>query len=203
MSEIYSIGERILIYSITSVVSIIVSLVYLCCRVDREMTSWYIFLLCLLYSSLFVFLNIISMYDLLFNHLEGFKKFTKVISKFYEIFDHIDKFFGFILFPFLISILEGGRTKCGKVCDGLCGCLSELFQTITWSFGIIFIFGIVILILIIIYREHFGLTKNPLDYLYVILDCYAIFDIYIYVGFFMFQMCIDCRRNHNQKLINR
>ena len=203
MSEIYSLGERILIYSIISLVAIISSLVYLYLRVDRHRTSWYIFLLCLIYSSIFVFLNIIAMFDLLFNNVEGFEKFSKVILIFYEIFDYIDKIFGFILFPIIISILEGGRSKYKKILDGLFGCLNELYQTITRSFGIIFIFGIVILILIIIYRDHFGLKNDPFDYLFIILDCYAIYDIYTCVGFFMIQIFVDCRRPKYEKLINR
>ena len=39
------------------------------------------------------------------------------------------------------------------------------------------------LALLIYYRNHFGLGKNPFDYISVILDCNSIFEIYILFKF--------------------
>ena len=207
MSEIYSKGERAVIFLTISIISMVSSLIYLCCRVDlkdRKKTSWYIFLLCLIYSFFFVFINIIAMFDLCFNNVEGFEKFSKVISVFYEIFNITDKVLGFIIFPMLIYIFESGyHSKRRKFYDGICGIFREFYQTVTRSFGIIFFCGIIILILIIIFRNHFGLGKNPMDYLDVILDCYGIYDIYTCVGFFIVQIFIDCRRQSKVNLTNR
>ena len=49
MSEIYSKGERAIIFIIISIFSVIDSLLYLCYHVDHKKTTWYIFLLCLIY----------------------------------------------------------------------------------------------------------------------------------------------------------
>ena len=76
--------------------------------------------------------------------------------------------------------------------DGIIGALCDLYTTLILSFRII-LFG-VLLALLIIYRKHFGLNNNPIDYFFIILDCYAIFDIYICVGFFMVQIFVDCKR---------
>ena len=202
MSEIYSLGERILIFSIISIFSIVSSLVYLFCRIERKKTTVFIFLLCLLYSSLFVFLNIIAMFDLIFSQQKGFEKFSKVILKYYEIFDYIDKILGYIIFPIIIYYLESGHYSFfRKLLDGIFGALCDLYKTLILSFRII-LFG-VLLALLIIYRKHFGLNNNPIDYFFIILDCYAVIDIYICVGFFMVQIFVDCRRKKKENLINR
>ena len=46
------------------------------------------------------------MFDLMFNDRKGFEKSRKFISKFYEIFNYIDKALGFVIFPFLIAVFE-------------------------------------------------------------------------------------------------
>ena len=202
MSEIYSLGERILIFSIISIFSIVSSLVYLFCRIERKKTTVFIFLLCLLYSSLFVFLNIIAMFDLIFSQQKGFEKFSKVILKYYEIFDYIDKILGYIIFPIIIYYLESGHYSFfRKLLDGIFGALCDLYKTLILSFRII-LFG-VLLALLIIYRKHFGLNNNPIDYFFIILDCYAVIDIYICVGFFMAQVGEDYKRIKKENLIKR
>ena len=40
------------------------------------------------------------MFDLIFSQQEGFEKFSKVILKYYEIFDYIDKILGYIILYF-------------------------------------------------------------------------------------------------------
>ena len=201
MSEIYSLGERILIFSIISIFSIVSSLVYLFCRIERKKTTVFIFLLCLLYSSLFVFLNIIAMFDLIFSQQKGFEKFSKVILKYYEIFDYIDKILGYIIFPIIIYYLESGHYSFfRKLLDGIFGALCDLYKTLILSFRII-LFGV--LLALIIYRKRFGLNNNPIDYFFIILDCYAVIDIYICVGFFMAQVGEDYKRIKKENLVKR
>ena len=198
-AEIYSVGERALVFVIIAITSIVVSLTYLICRVDRRKVSWYIFIICLVHSSLFIFLNIISMFDLVFSNEKGFKNFSKFISIFYTIFDYIDKATGFLIYPWLISYLESGHQTTGrKIIAGLVGIVREFFEPILISSKIILF--IIILVILIVYRKHFNLGNNPIDYLFVYLDCYSFLDIYRCVGFFMVQIFIDCRTQKNSRL---
>ena len=202
MSEFYSNGERALIFGIIIAFSFIITLIYLCCRIDRKNISWFIFIICWLSSSLFIFLNIIAMFDTVFNNHKGFEKFSKFISKFYQIYDYIDKALGFLIFPFIISYLEsGGFSICRRIWDAFLGIIKEFIESLILSFKILIL--IAMLIILIKYRKHFGLGNNPIDYLFVILDCYAIVDIYICVGFFMVQIFIDCKRKSKNELSER
>ena len=192
-SEIYSNGEIALIFIIISIFSIVIPLIYLCLRINHKKVSWYIFILCFIYAMLFVFLLIIAMFDLVFNNQKGFKKFSKVILKYYEIFDYIDKFLGYILFPIIIYYLESGHfTIFRRIVDGVIGIFKELVQALFYSFRILLF--IALLIILIKYRKHYGID-NFWDYLFIMLDCYAIIDIYICVGFFLVQTIIDCNRS--------
>ena len=150
---------------------------------------------------LFVFLLIIAMFDLVFNNQKGFKKFSKVILKYYEIFDYIDKALGYILFPIIIYYLENGHfTIFRRIVDGVIGIFKELVQALFYSFRILLF--IALLIILINYRKHYGID-NFWDYLFIMLDCYAILDIYICVGFFLVQAIIDCKRSRNKNLTRR
>ena len=106
--EVYSVGERVIIISVLYVISFIISLIYLCCRVDRQETSCIIFIICLIYISLFVFLNIIAVLDLIFNNEKGFEKLLKIITTFYKIFTIVDKALRFFIFTIMIYYLESG-----------------------------------------------------------------------------------------------
>ena len=202
MSDVYSVGERVVIYIVIAITALVLSLVYLFCRVNRKKISLFIFALCSLYFALFIFLNFISMFDLVFNNQKGFENFSKVISKFYEVFDYIDKALGFLIFPLIIYYLESGYyTIPRKILDGLWGIIYEFIQPLVLSLRIILC--IVLLVITIKYRKHFGLGKNPFDYIFVILDCYSIIDIYMCVGFFMVQIFVDCKTQKNKKLKDR
>ena len=200
-SEIYTNGEIALIYTIIAIFSITISLIYLCLRINKNKLSCFIFILCFIYASLFVFLEIIAIFDLVYNNHKGFKKFSTVILKYYEIFDYIDKTFGFILFPIIIYYLESGHfTIFRKMVDGIIGVLKELVQSLIYSFRILLF--IALLIILIKYRKHYGID-NFWDYMFIMLDCYAILDIYICVGFFLVQAIIDCKRSRNKGLTRR
>ena len=200
-SEIYSNGEIALIFIIIAIFSIVIPLIYLCLRINRKKVSWYVFILCFIYAMLFVFLMIIAMFDLVFNNQKGFKKFSKVILKYYEIFDYIDKALGYILFPIIIYYLESGHfTIFRRIVDGIIGIFKELVQALFYSFRILLF--IALLIILIKYRKHYGID-NFWDYLFIMLDCYAILDIYICVGFFLVQAIIDCKRSRNKGLTRR
>ena len=200
-SEIYTNGEIALIYTIIAIFSITISLIYLCLRINKNKLSCFIFILCFIYASLFVFLEIIAIFDLVYNNHKGFKKFSTVILKYYEIFDYIDKTLGFILFPIIIYYLESGHfTIFRRIVDGVIGIFKELVQALFYSFRILLF--IALLIILIKYRKHYGID-NFWDYLFIMLDCYAILDIYICVGFFLVQAIIDCKRSRNKNLTRR
>ena len=82
MSEIYSTTERAIIFTIIYAVSFIVSLIFLYRRVDYKKTSLIIFILCWIYFSLFVSLNIIGMFDLFYGGKKDSKNFQNLFLDF-------------------------------------------------------------------------------------------------------------------------
>ena len=61
--------------------SLIVSLIYLFFHVSRQKASCVIFILSVLYASLFVFLNIMAIFDLFFNSHEDWGKLFDFLKK--------------------------------------------------------------------------------------------------------------------------
>ena len=207
MSEIYSSKERAIIISIIFLVSLIGTCIYLFLRVDYKQVSFIIFILSLIYATFFISLDVIAMFDITFTGEEGFEKFTNFISKFYFVFGIVDKALGFILFNEVIYFLESGyHSVFKKLLDGIIRFLDEIKNKSTCAKILMFGVGVPLagglLALLIIYRKHFGL-ENPLDYIGVLLDCYALFEIYIGVGFFYVQIFVDFKRQRNGYLICR
>jgi hypothetical protein len=62
---------------------------------------------------------------------------------------------------------------------------------------------ITLLVFLLVYRNHFGIGKNPMEYIEILLDCYSIFEIYACVGFFILQLVKDCKMRRNKKLMYR
>ena len=93
--ETYSTTERWIILLVIYIVSLILCIIYMCFRIDAKQFSFSLFVLCLIYSSFFVMLNVISMLDLGFSSEVGMVKFVNMISIYYEIFNWIDKILGF------------------------------------------------------------------------------------------------------------
>ena len=75
--ETYSTTERWIIFIVIYVVNLILCIVYLLLQIDVKQFSFPIFLLCLIYSSLFVMLNVMSISDLMFSNEIGMDKFLK------------------------------------------------------------------------------------------------------------------------------
>ena len=187
----------------------IISIVYLCIRVDFRKTSIIIFILCIVYASLFVFLNIIAVFDLFFNSQEAFEKLMNFLSKFYYIFSKIDKALGFYLFNLIIYYLESGYdSKLKKLLwDMIIRKYRYYMKKSICEKIVIVIINVsiisVVLTFLIIYRDHFGLGNKPYDYLCVLLDCYAVFEIYTCVGFFIVQIFKDKKIERNNNLTER
>ena len=148
------------------------------------------------------------MFDLFFGNVKGFEKFANFLSKFYYIFSWVDKILGFFIFTVLIYYLKSGYcNKCKRVLDyfvrfyysiigmSLCEKLILIFVGIPLFGGL--------LAILIIFRDHFELKYNPLDYIGIIMDCYSIFEIYTNVGFFLVLLFVDLRRQTKENLVER
>ena len=204
----FSIGATIGLILGIYAFSLAVSIVYLCCHVSHQKASWIIFILSVAYSSLFVFLNIIAIFDLFFNNREEFDRIFNFLTKFYFGLNIVDIALGFFLFNILIYYLESGYySKCKKLFDGIIRYfysimkMSACEKIIAISISIPLIAGL--LTILIIYREHFNLGKNPLEYTDILFNCYAIFEIYTGVGFFIYQLVKDCKKRKSEKLTKR
>ena len=204
----FSIGSTIGLILGLYAFSLIASIIFLFYLLNRKKSSWIIFALSVAYASLFVFLNIIAIFDLFFSNREEFDRLFKFLIKFYFGLNIVDIALGFFLFNILIYYLESGYySKCKKLFDGIIRYfysikkMSLRKKIITISISVPLIVGL--LTILIIYRKHFNLGNNPLEYTDILFNCYAIFEIYTGVGFFIYQLVKDCKKRNNEKLINR
>ena len=176
----YSIGVTLGLIFGLYIFSLVVTIVYLCYRISRQRTSWVIFILSIIYTSLFVFLNIMAIFDLFFNNREDFDKLFKFLKKFYLGFTIVDKALGFVLFNILIYYLESGYySKWNKLIDGIRRYIYSLIKMETYKkillLAIALPIVVALLVLLIVYRKHFDLGYYPWEYTDILLDCYAIF----------------------------
>ena len=208
MSELYSSSERVIIFIVLFIVALAISFYYLVTRVDCRQTSPILFLISLIYASAFVYLNLLAVYDLTFAHYNGLKKLVKAIAIYYKVFNWIDKAFGFVIFNLVIYYLESGHFEMKKkLLDMLFRILRKIkkmskCKKIGILVGVIPVL-IIILIFLAVYRKNFGLGKNPMEYINVILDCIAIFEIYAGVGFFYYQYIKDYKMKKDGDLMKR
>ena len=207
MTDIYSSKQRAIIFSIIFIVSFIISLVYLFKRIDYKKNSLVIFFLCVIYTTFFVALNIIAAFDMETGRGDKYVKFSKFISDFYTAFNIVDKILGNIISYILIYYFESGQfTTIQKLFDFLLIYFNKIKKMGKFKIILILSIGIPILggilVALIVSRKRFGL-RSPLEYISIILDCYAVFKIYVSVGFFVIQFIIDYRRQKSYKLIVR
>ena len=201
----YSLGLQLGLIIGIYVVSLVLSIIFIY-NVSRRRISKSIFVLSSIYASLFVYLNLMAIFDLFFNNHEGFHKLFKFLKKFYFGFTIVDKALGFFLFNILIYYLESGFfSNWKKFTDGIRRFLRSIRKLTCCDIAIILAIVIPIagtlLALLIIYRKHYNLGVNPINYSGILLDCYAVFEIYTGVGFFIYQLIKDCKRRKNKKLI--
>ena len=97
IGETYSTYERWIIFIVIYVISLIICIVFLFLRIDVKQFSLPLFVLCLIFSSFFVMLNVMAMFDLLFSNDKGMIKFLKMVSTFYEVFNIVDKTLGYVI----------------------------------------------------------------------------------------------------------
>ena len=65
------------------------------------------------------------------------------------------------------------------------------------------LFGGGLLAILIIYRNHYDLGNNPFDYYGIILDCYAVFEIYNNVGLYIVILYYDCSKYKKEEIIRK
>ena len=85
--EIYSITERLIILIVIFIIGLILCIIYLCRRIDIKQFSCLYFFICLIYSSMFIMLNVITMFDLVYSNEVRMTKFLDMISIYYKIFN--------------------------------------------------------------------------------------------------------------------
>jgi len=204
--ETYSTTEIWIIFAVIYAVSLIICIIYLVYRVDVKQFSFLIFVICLIYSSFFIMLNEMAMLDLFFSHEVGMVQFIDMISKFYKVFNYVDKVCGFFIFNVLISMMESGYSSyLKKFCDYWCRIGKKIPKNLCEIITRLII-AVGILIILIKFRERFNLGTNPkeyIEYFRIILDVFGMIEIYSNVGFFMLQLILDYRRKKDRLKINR
>ncbi len=204
MGEIYNVLERLIIYLFFILASIIISYVIIRSSIDLKNNPCFISLVCILYLAAFIYLNYISIFDLFFNNKDGFKKIREFITMYYLIFDWIDKILGYLIFSSWIGYLESGYYHIPKkLFDWIYRYLISIHKMKKKEKIIALILIIVIggslLAILIIYRDKYKLGNNPFNYLSILLNCYAVFEIYTNVGFYIVQFCSDSNRFKKKK----
>ena len=106
--EIYTLAERWIIFITLYILSLVTSIIFICYRVKIKKSNIIIYLICVIYSSLFVFLNVIAVFDLGMINMAECQKLMSMIEKYYKIFNWIDKISGYIVFDIIIYYIESG-----------------------------------------------------------------------------------------------
>ena len=207
MAKIVSNGKTWTIIICLYAVSLIISIIYLFYFVDSRIISYKILILCIIYFSLFIFLNIIVMFDLTFNNVKGYEKLFNIITNFYLIFNLFTKILGLGIFTLMINYLESGYFKLWKkLADIIFIYYYKVKKMKKWKLILIAIAAIValptLLAIFIIYKDYLGLD-SPIQFICIFFDIYAVFKIYLDVGFFVVQSIIDYKRQKNPQYANR
>jgi hypothetical protein len=150
--------------------------------------------------SFFFFLNLIAALDLFFSNEKGFSNLMNIITKFYSNFNLISIIIGLFLLNVLIYYLESGYfTFYKRILDFII----NLNKIKCWILILIFIIVVPLfaglLTLLIIYKDDLKI-KNGKILFNSLINTYAVFGIYINVGFFVVQIFKDCKREKSSTL---
>ena len=119
----------------------------------------------------------------------------------------------FVIFPICINYLETGYYSTRKIIfepifqlqkkilKKFCGKVNLLKAALI----ILLILAIAVVILYFMVRDKFGLD-SPLsyfNYVSIALNLFSLFQVYINVGFFLVQCCIDHKRQRNPIYVKR
>lgn len=210
--------EYILFFCILFLASLIISLIYICYFIDRTKVNKFPFFVCYILFVFFIYLNLIALLDLVKDNLDyNDKKIriinTKVYPYFYTCFNVINLAIRFVIFPICINYLETGYYSTRKIIfepifqlqkkilKKFCGKVNLLKAALI----ILLILAIAVVILYFMVRDKFGLD-SPLsyfNYVSIALNLFSLFQVYINVGFFLVQCCIDHKRQRNPIYVKR
>lgn len=200
MVDYYTNEEIWIIISVIYVFSLIASIIYLLYYIDCKKINIVLLIICIIYMSFFFFLNLIAALDLFFSNEKGFSNLMNIITKFYSNFNLISIIIGLFLLNVLIYYLESGYfTFYKRILDFII----NLNKIKCWILILIFIIVVPLfaglLTLLIIYKDDLKI-KNGKILFNSLINTYAVFGIYINVGFFVVQIFKDCKREKSSTL---
>ena len=193
--------QIIILFIVMIILSIIIAFVYLWYFIDKKLVSNYLFIPCFIYFTFFVFLQFLVNFDVIFRSVESqsFKVIEssfKGVRLFYIIFKYFNKFVSFFIFIYLGYIKSGYISRSNKFLDAI---FFSHFKKIIFGL-IVILFAIILFIIKKSYLIYFGgLILTAFNFFIYV----ELIKVYLNVGFFIVQICIDCKRIRNEKLIIR
>ena len=193
--------QIIILFIVMIILSIIIAFVYLWYFIDKKLVSNYLFIPCFIYFTFFVFLQFLVNFDVFFRSKEpqSFKvieSLFKGVRLFYIIFNYFNIFVSCFIFIYLGYIKSGYISRLNKFLDAI---FFSHFKKIIFGL-IVILFAIILFIIKKSYLIYFGgLILTAFNFFIYV----ELIKVYLNVGFFIVQICIDCKRIRNEKLIIR
>ena len=187
------------------ILSLIISFAYLWYYIDKKIVSKKLFVLCFVYFSFFIYLQFLVNFDLFYHEKEALTfKEMQLILKCIKIYYQYLRYFTYSIKAFIFCYIgykkSGFITKKNKYLDIL---LSHKKLII---FGVIgSLLGLILGIIIWIVKKEFIITYygGLIEFFFNLLNYLGIIQIYLNVGFYFVNTCIDCKRQRREKLIKR
>ena len=207
MVNYYTNEEIWIIISVIYIISLIASIIYFLYYIDCKKINIVLLIICIIYMSLFFFLNLIAALDLVFCKDKGFSNLMNVITKFYSNFNLISYIISLFLLNVIIFYLESGYfTFYKRILDLIFRIKNKYLKNISWKIIIFSIIGVVffagLLTLLIIYKYDLKIENGKI-FICSLLNLYTVFGIYINVGFFVVQIFKDCKREKSSILSDK
>ena len=207
MVDYYTNEEIWIIISVIYIISLIASIIYFLYYIDCKKINIVLLIICIIYMSLFFFLNLIAALDLVFCKDKGFSNLMNVITKFYSNFNLISYIISLFLLNVIIFYLESGYfTFYKRILDLIFRIKNKYLKNISWKIIIFSIIGVVffagLLTLLIIYKYDLKIENGKI-FICSLLNLYTVFGIYINVGFFVVQIFKDCKREKSSILSDK
>ena len=187
------------LYSILYIISLVSGYFYLSYYINKLIVSKSLFIFCVFYFSLFIYLQFISNLDFLFHTLPAIKFKDQILIKyFYDVLNTIIIILKFIIFPIYIRYSKSGYfTKKKKIISIFCCNFNKKKKYI-----ILLLILIVLITCIIIFKnfyeqiiDYYGRYKFIINYV----NFWQLIQIYLNIGFFFVYLIIDCKKKLNKQ----
>lgn len=198
-----SISTQIVVYVIFFAVSVVISLIYICHYVDFADISKILLSGCILYFSLFIFLQFVTNLDLLvhkhtYTDLNAIEFSQDFMKYFYFIFNILNCVLKYLFLPFFIGYSKSGYvfSRCRRFIDAI------FYHYILVTMGLTVVaFGAAAFLsfktkILKFYNNYGSFILNCLNFL-------GLIQVYVNVGFFIVEIIVDMRRKANKDLIRR